>query len=69
VISTNDFRSGQTILYGDEPYVILESMHVKPGKGQAFVRSKLKNLVTAWTLIRTSSFRSTWSNSRTLRSL
>jgi len=46
VISTNDFRSGQTILYGDEPYVILESMHVKPGKGQAFVRSKLKNLVT-----------------------
>jgi elongation factor P len=46
LISTNDFRSGLTIEHEGDPYVVLESMHVKPGKGQAFVRSKLKNLIT-----------------------
>ncbi len=46
MISTNAFKNGMTIEFEGEPYQVLESMHVKPGKGQAFVRSKLKNLIT-----------------------
>jgi len=46
VISASDFRKGTKVLYRDEPYVILDYQHVKPGKGGAYVRSKLKNLIT-----------------------
>lgn len=46
VISTNDFKSGMTIELDGDAYLILESQHVKPGKGQAFVRTKLRNLAT-----------------------
>lgn len=46
MISTNDFKNGMTILYDNNIYLILEFMHVKPGKGGAFVRTKLKNLRT-----------------------
>lgn len=45
--STSDFRRGLTkILYKDEPWLVTEFSHVKPGKGGAFVRTKLKNLLT-----------------------
>jgi elongation factor P len=47
VISTSDFRRGITrILWEGEPWLVLEFQHVKPGKGGAFVRTKMKNLVT-----------------------
>jgi elongation factor P len=44
--STSDFRKGLKVLFKDDPYIIIEFQHVKPGKGGAFVRTKLKNLVT-----------------------
>lgn len=44
MISAGDFRNGVTIEYEGEIYVIVEFQHVKPGKGAAFVRTKLKNL-------------------------
>jgi elongation factor P len=45
-ISTADFRNGLTVETGGDIYVILEFQHVKPGKGGAFVRTKLRNLRT-----------------------
>jgi|SRR5690625_587866 len=44
MISVNDFRTGTTIEYEDSIWQVLEFQHVKPGKGAAFVRSKLRNL-------------------------
>ena len=46
MISAGDFRNGVTIEYEGDIFVILEFQHVKPGKGAAFVRTKIKNLVT-----------------------
>ncbi|MBO8137310.1 MAG: elongation factor P [Desulfotomaculum sp.] len=46
MISTNDFRTGLTIEYDGDVYQVVDFQHVKPGKGSAFVRSKLKNLRT-----------------------
>jgi len=42
--STSDFRNGLKILLDKKPYEIVYFQHVKPGKGGAFVRTKLKNL-------------------------
>jgi elongation factor P len=44
--TTQDFRNGLKIEYEGDPYVIIEFQHVKPGKGGAFVRTKIKNLLT-----------------------
>lgn len=44
MINVNDFKTGVTILLEGNIYQILEFLHVKPGKGGAFVRTKLKNL-------------------------
>ncbi len=44
--STADFRNGMVIVYKDNLYEIVEFLHVKPGKGGAFVRTKLKNIRT-----------------------
>jgi elongation factor P len=44
MISVNDFRTGLTILVEGNLYRVLDFQHVKPGKGAAFVRSKLRNL-------------------------
>jgi elongation factor P len=44
VISVNDFKTGLTVEVDGEIFSVLEFQHVKPGKGAAFVRSKLKNL-------------------------
>ncbi|HHV72914.1 MAG TPA: elongation factor P [Clostridia bacterium] len=46
MISTNDFRTGVTIEVDGEIYTVVDFQHVKPGKGAAFVRSKLKNIKT-----------------------
>ncbi|HHU80620.1 MAG: elongation factor P [Bacilli bacterium] len=46
MILTSDFKTGMTILYEGNIYQIIEFLHVKPGKGQAFVRTKLRNLRT-----------------------
>ncbi len=44
--STNEFRSGLKVLLDGDPCIILENEFVKPGKGQAFNRVKLRNLMT-----------------------
>ncbi|AZK47051.1 elongation factor P [Paenibacillus lentus] len=44
MISVNDFKTGLTVEFEGEIFTVLEFQHVKPGKGAAFVRSKLKNL-------------------------
>lgn len=45
-MDTSDFRNGLSITFDNEIYTIVEFQHVKPGKGGAFVRSKLKNVRT-----------------------
>jgi elongation factor P len=49
VITTSDFRKGAKILFRGEPYMVLDYQHVKPGKGGAFVRTKMKNMITGLT--------------------
>ncbi|MBD2847279.1 elongation factor P [Paenibacillus sp. IB182496] len=44
MISVNDFKTGLTVEVDGDIFTVLEFQHVKPGKGAAFVRSKLKNL-------------------------
>jgi len=46
MISASEFRNGVTIEYEGDIYTILEFQHVKPGKGAAFVRTKIKNIKT-----------------------
>ncbi|MDR2822888.1 MAG: elongation factor P [Acholeplasmatales bacterium] len=50
MVSTNDFKTGITIEYEGEIYQVLEFLHVKPGKGNTFVRAKIKNLRTGSTV-------------------
>jgi len=44
-LSTADFKNGMTIEENGVPFRIMEFLHVKPGKGSAFVRTKMKNLL------------------------
>ncbi len=46
MISSNDFRTGTTIEIDGQAWRVVEFQHVKPGKGSAFVRTKLKNVQT-----------------------
>ncbi len=46
MISSNDFRSGVSIELDGAVWRVVEFLHVKPGKGSAFVRTKLKNVQT-----------------------
>lgn len=46
MISVNDLRTGITVEIDGTLYTVVEFLHVKPGKGAAFVRTKLKNLET-----------------------
>ncbi|MCD8329401.1 MAG: elongation factor P [Lachnospiraceae bacterium] len=46
MVSAGDFRNGITIEYEKNIYQIIEFQHVKPGKGAAFVRTKLKNIIS-----------------------
>ena len=51
--STNEFRGGLKVMLDGDPANIVENEFVKPGKGQAFTRTKLKNLKTGKTIERT----------------
>jgi elongation factor P len=53
MISSNDFRPGVTIELDGSVWKVVEFLHVKPGKGAAFVRTKLKNAQTGNTVERT----------------
>lgn len=46
MISTNDLKTGLTIEIDGDVYQVIEFQHVKPGKGAAFVRSKIRNMRT-----------------------
>jgi elongation factor P len=46
-LSINDIKSGVTILVDGQVHMVIETQHVKPGKGAAFVRAKLRNLKNA----------------------
>src|SRR5271157_2903753 len=52
-ISTNDLRVGMKIEVDKEPWLIISNEFVKPGKGQAFNRIKMKNMVSARVVERT----------------
>src|ERR671935_624435 len=43
-VSTAEFKKGLRIVFDGQPYVIVDFQHVKPGKGGAFVRTKLKHM-------------------------
>jgi len=49
-ISTNDFKTGLKVLYNNAVWEVVEFQHVKPGKGQAFVKTRLKNMATGQVL-------------------
>ena len=51
--NTNEFKSGLKLLIDGEPHTVLENEFVKPGKGQAFNRVKLRNLITQRVIDRT----------------
>ena len=53
VINTNQFKNGMAIEVDGDNYTIVEWQHVKPGKGGAFVRTRLKNIATGAVLDRT----------------
>ncbi len=53
MISTNDVKPGMSLSLPEGLFQIVEYQHVKPGKGKAFVRMKLKNLITGAVLDRT----------------
>ena len=52
-VSTNDFKNGMTIELDGTLFQIIEFQHVKPGKGGAFVRTKLRNVKTGAVIERT----------------
>lgn len=56
MVTTSDFRKGCKILFRDQPYMVIDFQHVKPGKGGAFVRTKMKNMLTG--LMHEETFRS-----------
>lgn len=53
MFNINDIKNGMTFLYEDNIYMVLEFQHVKPGKGAAFVKAKLRNLRTGSTVEKT----------------
>ncbi len=53
MVSAGDFRKGLTIEIDGQVWVIVDFQHVKPGKGAAFVRTKIKNIMTGSVLERT----------------
>ena len=53
MISAGDFRNGLTFEFDGNVYQVVEFQHVKPGKGAAFVRTKLKNVITGSMVERT----------------
>lgn len=56
MILASDLRKGTKLLFKGEPYLVIDYQHVKPGKGGAFMRTKMKNLITG--LVHEETFRS-----------
>lgn len=53
MVVAGDFKNGTTFEMDGQVYQIIEFQHVKPGKGAAFVRTKIKNVITGSTVERT----------------
>ena len=53
MIAAGDFRNGSTFELDGQVFQVVEFQHVKPGKGAAFVRTKMKNVITGSTVERT----------------
>ncbi len=53
MVSTNDFKTGLTVEIEGQVWTVVDFQHVKPGKGAAFVRAKLKNLKSGAVVERT----------------
>ena len=53
MITAGDLRKGITFEYEGKIYIVVDFLHVKPGKGAAFVRTKLKNIVTGQVIEKT----------------
>ena len=53
MINVNDFKNGMSIQFENDIYVVMDSRHVKPGKGAAIVKATLKNLRTGSITIHT----------------
>ena len=53
MIEVNDIKNGMTLIIEGNLYQVVEFLHVKPGKGSAFMKTKLKNLRTGGTVERT----------------
>lgn len=53
MLSASDFRKGYTFEMEGQIYVIVDFQHVKPGKGAAFVRTKIRNIITGTVVERT----------------
>jgi elongation factor P len=53
MISTNEFKTGATVTIDGDAWQVVEFQHVKPGKGAAFVRAKMRNLCTGSVVERT----------------
>jgi elongation factor P len=51
-MDTSDIRKGLKIMMDGQPYVVVDFQFVKPGKGQAFTRTKMKNMLTGGTIER-----------------
>ncbi len=56
MLLATEIKKGTKLLFRDEPYVVLEFQHVKPGKGGAFVKTKMKNMLTG--LVHSHTYRS-----------
>jgi elongation factor P len=52
-MDTSDIRKGLKMMLDDQPYVVIDFQFVKPGKGQAFTRVKIRNMATGAVLERT----------------
>ncbi len=53
MFDTHQLRKGQRVMVDDYPFIVVDAEHVKPGKGQAFSRVKMKNLLNNSVLVRT----------------
>ena len=53
MITAGEFRKGVTFELEGKIYVVVDFLHVKPGKGSAFVRTKIKNIITGQVIERT----------------
>jgi len=55
VVAAGDLRKGSKVLFQDEPYIVVDFQWTKPGKGGAYIRTKMRNMISG--LIREETFR------------